>query len=529
MFRPESASPTHPFRAMIPNPTTAARAAALPLAIALCALAAEAAPTPDGKLAIKAGRVLPAPGAAPIENGVIVIQDGRITAVGDASTAIPWDAEVIDAPESVAIPGYVEPHTWRGIDRPNENIDVVPFLEVSDSVDPVNAYFEEALRHGVTTINVQQGAQTVIAGQGLIVKPVGMTVESMLVSTDAGLTLSATPKRGNSGATQAQALRKAFDELRRYLEDLVQQKADGRDTARREALFQGRDLEGEEGKGRAMVGSAWKVEGLERVPRGEVDEKQVPLLALVEGQMAAWFYCARAQDVPRALEIARENGFLARTTLVLDGDAWKAAARIAEAGVPIVWDGELMHSERDVITGELVETFVLGALDRAGVRYALSSDGEPQWYQAALAVGHGIAREKALAAVTTAPAEILGLGKRVGSLEVGKDGNVVLLSGDPLSVTSWVERVIVEGVPVYDRTTDIRIQHLVEGLTPPGTQPAGQGAEAAPHEHPEPEEPQTNQGKGYKEGGARKGEEKKDEQKEEKKDDGHAGHGGDAR
>jgi hypothetical protein len=196
--------------------------------------------------------------------------------------------------------------------------------------------------------------------------------------------------------------------------------------------------------------------------------------------------------------------------------------------VPIVWDGDLMHSERDVISGELVETFVLAALDKAGVRYALSSDGQPQWYQAAIAVGHGIAREKALAAVTTVPAEILGLGKRVGSLEVGKDGNVVLLSGDPLSVNSWVERVIVEGVPVYDRATDIRIQHLVEGLTPPGTEPSGQGAEAKPHDHPDPEEPETKQGKGYKEGDAKKGEEKKDEKKDEKPKDGD-GHGGDSR
>jgi imidazolonepropionase-like amidohydrolase len=505
-------------KSTLPN---AARAALLALSVAFPAAVAQAAPAPDGKLALKVGRVLPAPGAAPIENGVIVIVDGRITAVGDARTAIPWDAEVIDAPGAVAVPGYVEPHTWRGIDRPNENIDVVPFLKISDSVDPVNAYFEEALRQGLTTINVQQGPQTVIAGQGLIVKPVGMTVESMLVSTDAGLTLSASPKRGNSGATQAQALRKAFGDLRRYLEDLVLQKKDGRDTARREALFQGRELEGEAAKGRAMAGSAWKVDGLDRVPRGEVDEKQAPLLALVEGQMAAFFYCGRAQDVPRALEVARENGFLARTTLVLDGDAWKAAARIAEAGVPVIWDGELMHGERDVITGELVETFVLAALDKAGVRYALSGDGQPAWYQAAVAVGLGIAREKALAAVSTVPAEILGLGKRVGSLEVGKDGNVVLLSGDPLSVRSFVERVVIEGVPVYDRKTDIRIQHLVEGLTPPGTAPMGADADAKPHHHADPPAPDSKQGKGYKEG--------KGEEGEKKKDDDHAAHGGGGR
>jgi imidazolonepropionase-like amidohydrolase len=472
----------------------------------------------SGKLAIKAGKILPAPGAPAIENGVIVIENGRITAVGDADTKIPWDAEVIDAPLATAFPGFVEAHTFRGTDRPNENIDVVPFLKISDSIDPVNFFFEDSLRWGVTTLNVQQGNQTVIAGQGLIVKPVGMTVEEMTVSTEAGLKLSASPKRGNSGATQVQALRKAFDDLHRYLDELVQKKKDGDDSARREALFQGRDLEGDNAKGRAMAGSAWKVEGLDRVPRGEVDEKQAPLLALVEGQMPAFFYCGRALDVPRALEVARDNGFLARTTLILEGDAWKAAARIAEAGVPVVWEGDLVHSERDAITGELTETFVLAKFDEHGVRYALSSEnpaGQSLWYSAAVAVGHGIPRDKAIAAVTTVPAEILGLGKRVGSLEVGKDGNVLLLSGDPLSVTSWVERVVIEGKPVYDRATDIRIQHLVEGLTPPGTAPMGQtGDEAKPHEHPDPPEDESKQGKGYKEG--KPGEAKKPDHKDEK-------------
>ena len=251
-------TPTHTLlRAWRP----AARAALIATAAVLTVASAAALPAPQsGKLAIKAGKIFTAPGVPLIENGVIVIENGRITAVGDAQTKIPWDAEVIDASGSTAFPGYVDAHTSRGIDRPNENIDIVPFLKISDSVDPVNAYFEDSLRGGVTTINVQQGNQTVIAGQGLIVKPVGMTVEEMLVSTDAGLKVSASPKRGNSGATQVQALRKAFGDLRRYLDDLVQQKRDGVDTARREALFQGRDLTGDNAKGRAMVGTAWKVE-----------------------------------------------------------------------------------------------------------------------------------------------------------------------------------------------------------------------------------------------------------------------------
>jgi len=442
------------------------------LATALLAPAALA----DGKLAIKAGTVITEAGAEPIENGVIVIENGRITAVG-ADAKVPWDAKVIDAPEMTAFPGFVEAYSPRGMDRPNENIDVAPFLDVRDSIDPVNFYFEDSLRWGVTTINVQQGPDCVIGGQGRVVKPYGMTVEAMTVENNAGIVLSASPKRGNSNATQAQALRKAFTELRQALEELVQEQRDGDDRARREALYQGRDLEGEKAKGRAMTGAGWTVEGLDLVPRGEVDEKLEPLLALVEGDVPAFFYCGEPMNVHQALEIARENGFLARTTLVLDASCWKAADVIAEAGVPVVLSSELVDRERDPITGEEIETFVPGVFAEKGVPFALSSTNastQSLWYQAAMAVGLGLTREQAIQAVTSTPASFLGLGKRVGSLEVGKEGNVVLFSGDPLSVTSFVERVVIDGEDAYDRSTDVRVKQLLEGTQPPGTAAAAE-------------------------------------------------------
>ena len=126
---------------------------------------------------------------------------------------------------------------------------------------------------------------------------------------------------------------------------------DGKDTARREALYQGRDLEGEKAKGRAMGGSAWKVEGLELIPRGEIDEKQEPMLDIVEGRQTCYVYCSYPMDVRHALDVARENGFLARTTLVLHERCWKAADLIAEAGVPVILDGDQVHVERDPRTG----------------------------------------------------------------------------------------------------------------------------------------------------------------------------------
>ena len=465
-----------------PEPT---RALAGMLAACALATAASAAPSAqaDGKLAIRAGRIVTLAGPD-IENGVVVIEAGRITAIG-ADVEVPWDVPVVDGSDLVAFPGFVEAFSSSGMDRANENVDVAPFLSIRDSLDPVNLYFENALRWGITTINVQHGDQCVIGARGMVVKPHGMTVEEMLVEPDSGLTICVSPKRGKSSATQAQVLRDTFSGLRLYLEELVAAAREGKDTARREALFQGRDLEGENAKGRAMEGSAWTVAGLEIVPRGEIDEKQAPLLQLVEGKLDAFVLCGAPRDVARGVEIARENGFLEHTVFVVDNSCWKAAAELAAAGRPVVLTGSLVHSERDFMTGEEVETFVPAVFEEHGVRYALSSlsaTTESLWYQAALAVGEGLAREKALAAVTTVPADALGLSGRVGTLEVGKDGNVVLFSGDPLSITTWVQHVVLEGKHVYDRSTDQRLRQLLEGTQPPGTIMAETPGEGPAHE-----------------------------------------------
>ena len=440
------------------------------------------------KTAIKAGRVITMNGDE-ITDGAIVIQGGRIVAVGPASEIeIPWDAEVIDHSDLTAFPGFVEAHTNRGMDRPNETVEVAPFLNIRDSIDPVNFYFEDSLRWGVTTINVQQGNSCVVGAQGMVVKPFGMTVEAMLVRPDSGVKMSASPNSGQSRATQASELRRAFGDLRRHLEQLVQEKRDGNDRARREALYQGRDLTGEKAKGKVMGGVAWKVDGLELVPRGEIEEKFEPLLDIVEGRLPVWFYCGAPMDVETALDVARENGFLHRTTLVLDDSCWKAAEEIAAAGVSVVLDSNLVQVENNPVTGKEKETFVPGVFQKAGVPFALSSANASThslWYQAALAIGHGLTRPEALAAVTTVPAEMLGLADRVGKLAPGYDGNVLLFSGDPLSVTSFVEYVVLEGNLVYDRSKDVRTKHLLEGVQPANTMAEGAQPEGTAVPKPE--------------------------------------------
>lgn len=448
---------------------SAARLGRLALLAGLTAVAASA---QVDKLAVKAGKVITLDGAV-IEDGIVVIEGGRITAVGKAADVqVPWDARVIDQPTLTAFPGFVEAHSNGGMDRANETIDVAPFLDTRDSIDPVNFYFEEALRNGILTINVQQGGDTVIAGQGMVVRPFGMMVEELMVKPNSGLKMSAAPKNGKSRATQAQALRGAFTALRQYLEEMVQRKKDGNDFDRRQALYQGRSLEGEAGKGKAMQGAGWKVEGFELVPRGEVDEKQEPLLRVVEGRLPVWFQCETPADVHTALAVAKENGFLATTTLVLGNGCWKAADAIKAAGVPVVLEQNLVHMERDPVTGEELETFVPKVYADRGITFALTSTSDTNrslWYQAAQCVARGMGRDAALAAVTTTAANMLGLGDRVGKLAPGMDGNLVLLSGDPLSVTTHVEHVVLRGKHVYDRSKDVRAKFLLDGTQPPGS------------------------------------------------------------
>ncbi len=124
-----------------------------------------------------------------------------------------------------------------------------------------------------------------------------------------------------------------------------------------------------------------------------------------------------------------------------------------------------------------------GVFQKKKVRFALQSlnpQAQSLWYQAAMCVGYGLDRKEALDAVTRTPADILSLGDRVGSLEAGKDGNVLLLSGDPLSARTTVQFVVLDGNLVYDRSKDVRVKHLIEGVEQPNSGPGGADAQANP-------------------------------------------------
>ena len=403
----------------------------------------------------------------------VVVEFGRITQVGPASdVSIPYDATEYDVEGMFVFPGMIDPHSSSGLDVPNENVDVAPFLDVYDAIDPSQLFFENSLRDGVTSVHIMQGNNTVIGGLSRVVRPIGLSVDEMTVRPGVALKMSTTPKGGFDRMRQLATLRNAFIELDNSLERLAEtvyerSRKDRNlpvDVVPAEARKRGRDL----------------------IKEADYEDSQRNLVRLRRGDLSAWIYCGRATDVAPALAIAEAQGFLERTVLVIATDAYKASHEIAAAGRPVVLTGGLFHRETDPITGQLRETFVPGILRDAGITFAVEPSRGASFaerypnYLAAVMTRHGIPRADALRAITINPAEILGMADQIGSIDTGKRGNLVVLGGDPLDFNSWVELVFIDGILAYDRRQDHRLQRLLE-LDP------------LPEPTPQPQTPQPQQ------------------------------------
>lgn len=161
---------------MLPKLNRIPRPTMLFLFILLLLLPATVSVAADSKVALTGGRVVTVSGAD-IEEGIVLIENGVITAVGDGSLAIPYDAMEVDCTGMVLSPGFVHPHSTAGLDIPNENLAVAPFVDVYDAIDPSRFFFEDALRNGVSTIHVVQGNNCVVGGVSRIVHPIGLSAD----------------------------------------------------------------------------------------------------------------------------------------------------------------------------------------------------------------------------------------------------------------------------------------------------------------------------------------------------------------
>ncbi len=405
---------------------------------------------PPAKLALQGGKIIPIVGKV-IDGGTVLIEHGRITAVGK-DVKIPYDAMVVDVSGKVVMPGMIDAHSQRGMDIPNENAPVTPFLNVYDSIDPSKLYFEDALRDGITSIHVIHGNNTVIGGLSRVVQPIGLTPEEMTQSADVALKISVAPKRRSDRMVQLATLRETFLELDDYLDNLAEKKYEESleekdekiDVAPEEAIKRGKKL----------------------IKFEDYDDHHANLVKLTRGELTVFVYCDMAGDVGRAIALAKAHGFFDRMVFVLGAHCYKAIAELKEADRPVVLGPELLYRERDSLTGKLTETFVPKVFADARLPFSLLPSPDTSLaerylnYQAARCVRQGVARSRALKAITLYPARAIGMGDKLGSLEVGKLANLVVLSGDPLDFNTWVEQVYIKGIKAYERSDDVRLKQL---------------------------------------------------------------------
>jgi imidazolonepropionase-like amidohydrolase len=380
-------------------------------------------------LAIMGGRVVPVAGP-PFEDGVVLISDGRIEAVG-RDVRVPEAAERLDAAGKVVLPGLVDAHThlgvheeaegWAGQDTNEMTDPVTPHVRALDAINPADLAFADAVAGGVLTVNVNPGSGNPIGGQAAAIRSAGRTVDEMLLRAPSGLksALGENPKRVYGDRKQlpstrlgtAAVIRDALVKARNYL-DKLDRGDDGEPPER--------DLR-------------WEALGL--VLSGEIPWRQ---------------HCHRADDIATALRLADEFGY----RLVIDHgtEAVLLADRLAERGVPVLI-GPLLTSRSKV---ELRNRSLAspGRLAAAGVELGIITDHPVVpihllHVQAALAVREGLDPAAALRAVTLTPARVLGLDDRLGSLEPGKHATLCVWSGDPLDARSRVETAWIEGRQVF--------------------------------------------------------------------------------
>ncbi|REK17888.1 MAG: amidohydrolase [Planctomycetota bacterium] len=389
------------------------------------------APLAAAQVAVHAGKVYTMAGA-PIEDGIVVIQDGKISAIGRADQiAVPEGYKVLEA--EVVTPGLVDAHSTVGLagifnydhdqDQLESSSPIQPELRAIDAYNADEALIDWIRSFGVTTVHAGHAPGELISGQTLIAKTHGDTVsDAVIVDSKAiatTLTTDAHKTGGKSPGTRGKAvamLREQLIKAREYA-DKKQKAAEDE-----EKDPPPRDL---------------RLEALGKVLAGEM-----PLLVTVD----------RARDIASALRLAEEFDI----PIWLDGacEAYLLIDDIKAAGVPVIVHPPMQRAfrERENLSFETPAKLV-----HAGIPVALQSGYESYvpktrvvLFEAALAAANGLTFEEALRTITIDAAKILGIDDRVGSLEVGKDGDVALYDGDPFEYTSHCIGCIIEGKVVSD-------------------------------------------------------------------------------
>lgn len=396
--------------------------------MALCAAATTLAVPAAGEVhAFVGARLIPID-APEVADGVLVVDGTTIAAVGPASTTpVPEGATVHDVSGLVIMPGLVDTHSHIGGPAAADgSAPIQPDVRVLDSIDARDPGFRRALSGGLTTLNVMPGSGHLMSGQTVYLKlRPAETIDDLLIHTEDG--------RIAGGMKMANGT-----------------------NSRRDPPFPGT-----RGKSAALVRESFvaaqeyrrklQAAGDDESKRPERDLAMEALLEVLDGKRVVHHHTHRHDDIVTVLRLREEFGF--RVVLQHVSDAWKVADEIAAAGVPssiIVIDSPGGKLETVHVSFENGR-----ALEEAGALVGFHTDDsitDSRLFlrSAALAVRAGMSREGALYGLTLAGARMLDLEDRIGSLEKGKDADLVVLSGDPLSVYTRVRQTWVEGEKVFD-------------------------------------------------------------------------------
>jgi imidazolonepropionase-like amidohydrolase len=383
-------------------------------------------------IAITGGTVYPVSGPK-IENGTVLIRDGRIEAVG-AGIAVPPDATRVDAAGRWVTPGLIHLKTTLGIhlldsggqDETQEDVlegQVKAAFNVVEGLNPASITIPVARMEGVTTAAAVP-SEGLIPGQAALIDLDGERVDEMLVKAPVAMVadLSEDSKESGGGSRAGAVLR-----LRRVLRD-AREYAERRDDFRQARI-------------QPLAAPAEDLEALQPVLRGEL-----PMFVIAN----------RRSDIESVLRIARELKL--RIAIYGGAEAWQVAPALAAAGVPVILEPLTDLPSFDA-PGARLDNATL--LRQAGVQVVAAQTDAAHFRDLRQAAGNqvrnGMSWDDALRTVTLAAAEVALVADRYGSLEAGKMANVVVWSGDPLELSSRVEHLYIRGrpVPLVSRQTQL--------------------------------------------------------------------------
>ncbi len=381
---------------------------------------------------------------ADYENGYVLIDNDKIIAVGqdvsEVKEQLTPDVKKIDANGGYVLPGLIDPHSHIGMwedavgfegDDGNESTDpVTPQLRAIDAVYHADRSFSEAYESGVTTVVTGPGSANVIGGQFAAMKTYGRCVDEMVIKHPVAMKVAfgENPKTVYNEKHQAPMTRMATAAILR------------------ENLFKAKEYK-----------ELWEdyKKDPEEYDKPEFDFKMETLLLVLNKKIPLKAHAHRADDIITAIRIAKE--FDVDITLDHCTEGYLIKDILAEAGLPVIIGPMLTDRSKIELRNQNLKT--PGILSKAGLKVAIMTDHPcvPEHHLclcAAIAVREGMTEKEALKAITINAAEITGISDRVGSIEKGKDADIVIFNGNPLELKTTVQKTIINGVVIYERKQD---------------------------------------------------------------------------